>query len=54
MAHIVVSVDGVVQYDATHETSQGSIGVPLTSTPGQHEVTISVDGVSSTQTCTFS
>ena len=53
MAHVVVSVDGVVQYDATHDTSQGSIGVPLTATPGQHEVTISVDGVSSSQTCTF-
>ena len=54
MAHVVISVDGVVQYDETHETSLGSISVPLTSTPGQHEVTVSVDGVSSSQTYTFS
>ena len=53
MAHVVISVDGVVQYDETHETSLGSISVPLTSTPGQHEVTVSVDGVSSSQTYTF-
>ena len=54
MAHVVVSVDGVVQYDATHATSDGTIAVKLTGTPGQHEVTISVDGASSSQTCTFS
>ena len=54
MAHVVISVDGVVQYDETHETSLGSISVPLTSTPGQHEVTVSVDGASSSQTYTFS
>ena len=54
IAHVVISVDGVVQYDETHETSLGSISVPLTSTPGQHEVTVSVDGVSSSQTYTFS
>lgn len=54
IAHVVISVDGVVQYDNTHETSQGSIAIPLTSTPGQHEVTVSVDGVSSSQTYTFS
>nr|WP_297171729.1 Stk1 family PASTA domain-containing Ser/Thr kinase [uncultured Agathobaculum sp.] len=54
IAHIVISVDGVVQYDETHETSLGSISVPLTSTAGEHEVTVSVDGNSSTQTYTFS
>ena len=54
MAHVVVSVDGVVQYDQTHETSLGSISVPLESTAGDHEVTVSVDGSSSTQTYTFS
>lgn len=54
MAHVVVSVDGVVQYDDTHETSLGSISVPLTGTVGEHEVTISVDGSSTSQTVTFS
>ena len=54
MAHVVVSVDGVVQYDQTHETSLGSISVPLESTAGDHEVTVTVDGSSSTQTYTFS
>lgn len=54
MAHVVVSVDGVVQYDETLETSMGSISVPLTSTAGEHEVTVSVDGSSSSQTYTFS
>ena len=54
MAHVVVSVDGVVQYDETLETSMGSISVPLTSTAGEHEVTVSVDGSSSTHTYTFS
>ena len=53
MAHVVISVDGVVQYDETLETSMGSVSVPLTSSPGQHEVTVSVDGVSSSQTYTF-
>ena len=54
MAHVVISIDGVVQYDETHETSLGSISVPLESTAGDHEVTVSVDGSSSTQTYTFS
>ena len=54
MAHVVVSVDGVVQYDDTLDTSMGSVSVPLTSTAGEHEVTVSVDGSSSTSTYTFS
>ena len=54
MAHVVVSVDGVVQYDETLDTSMGSVSVPLSSTAGEHEVTVSVDGSSSTSTYTFS
>ena len=54
MAHVVVSVDGVVQYDETLDTSRGSVSVPLSSTAGEHEVTVSVDGSSSTSTYTFS
>lgn len=54
MAHVVISVDGVVQYDQTHETSLGSISVPVTGTVGEHEVTVSVDGSSTTQIYTFS
>ena len=54
MAHVVVSVDGVVQYDNTLDTSLGSVSVPLSSTAGEHEVTVSVDGSSSTSTYTFS
>ena len=46
MAHVVVSVDGVVQYDETLDTSMGSVSVPLSSTAGEHEVTVSVDGSS--------
>lgn len=53
MAHVVIAVDGVVKYDQTHETSMSSISVPLESTPGEHEVTITVDGNSSSQTYTF-
>ena len=54
MAHVVVSVDGVAQYDNTLDTSLGSVSVPLSSTAGEHEVTVSVDGSSSTSTYTFS
>ena len=54
MAHVVISVDGVVQYDQTHETNLGSISVPVTGTVGEHEVTVSVDGSSTTQIYTFS
>ena len=54
MAHVVISVDGVVQHDETHDTSLGSISVPLTGTVGEHEVTVSVDGSNSTSTYTFS
>ena len=54
MAHVVVSVDGVAQYDETLATSMGSVSVPLSSTAGEHEVTVSVDGSSSTSTYTFS
>lgn len=54
MAHVVVSVDGVVQHDETHDTSLGSIAVTVNGTVGEHEVTVSVDGSSTTSTYTFS
>ena len=44
----------MVQYDETLDTSMGSVSVPLSSTAGEHEVTVSVDGSSSTSTYTFS
>ena len=50
----MVSVYFLIKYDETLETSMGSISVPLTSTAGEHEVTVSVDGSSSSQTYTFS
>ena len=54
MAHVVISVDGMVQYDQTHATDSGSVTVRVKGTPGQHEVTVSVDGNASTSTYTFS
>ena len=42
-AHVVIYVDGVIQYDDTPSTSQGSIAVTVQSTAGDHEVTVSVD-----------
>ena len=54
MAHVVISVDGVVQHDETHDTALGSIAISVTGTAGEHEVTVSVDGSSTTQTYTFS
>ena len=53
VAHVVVYVDGVIQYDQTHDTSQGSISVPVTGSVGDHDVTISVDGSTSSQVYTF-
>ncbi len=52
-AHVVIYVDGVIQYDDTPSTSQGSIAVTVQSTAGDHEVTVSVDGSSTTQTYSF-
>ena len=52
-AHVVIYVDGVIQYDDTPSTSQGSIAVTVQSTAGDHEVTVSVDGSSPTQTYSF-
>ena len=52
-AHLVIYVDGVIQYDDTPSTSQGSIAVTVQSTAGDHEVTVSVDGSSTTQTYSF-
>ena len=53
VAHVVVYVDGVIQYDDTRSTSEGSIAVPVTGSAGEHEVTVSVDGSSYSQTYTF-
>ena len=52
-AHVVIYVDGVIQYDDTPSTAQGSIAVTVQSTAGDHEVTVSVDGSSTTQTYSF-
>ena len=51
---IVHRLDGMVQYDQTHATDSGSVTVRVKGTPGQHEVTVSVDGNASTSTYTFS
>lgn len=49
----MIYVDGVIQYDDTPSTGQGSIAVTVQSTAGDHEVTVSVDGSSTTQTYSF-
>ena len=54
MAHVVISVDGMVQYDQTHETGAGSVTVRVKGSVGTHEVSVSVDGNVSTATHTFS
>ena len=53
MAHVVVSVDGTVQHDQTYSTDSDSVTVRVKGTPGTHEVTVSIDGSTSTSTYTF-
>ena len=54
IAHVIISVDGVVQYDKTHETGAGSVTVRVNGSVGTHEVSVSVDGSVTTATHTFS
>ncbi|MDO4269626.1 MAG: Stk1 family PASTA domain-containing Ser/Thr kinase [Eubacteriales bacterium] len=53
MANVVISVDGEVKHSQTYDTAQGSVSVQLSASAGQHEVTVSVDGSSTTSTYTF-
>ena len=53
-AHVIIYVDGVIQYDDTCSTSGGSTSISVSGSVGDHDVTVSVDGSTSSQTYTFS
>lgn len=53
MAHVVISVDGDVKYDQTLDTGAGIATLTIPGTVGQHEVTISIDGSTTTSSYTF-
>ena len=53
-AHVIIYVDGVIQYDDTCSTSGGSTSISVSGSVGDHDVTVSVDGSTTSQTYTFS
>ena len=42
-AHVIIYVDGVIQYDDTCSTSGGSTSISVSGSVGDHDVTVSVD-----------
>ncbi|MFR4415434.1 MAG: hypothetical protein ACLT4C_09490 [Butyricicoccus sp.] len=52
-AHVIIYVDGD-QYDDTCSTSGGSTSISVSGSVGDHDVTVSVDGSTTSQTYTFS
>lgn len=52
-AHVIISVDGEVKHDSTHSTANGTVTIPITASAGSHEVTVSVDGQSYSETRNF-
>ena len=54
-AHVIAYVDGVIQYDGTCSTAAaGSTSISVSGSVGDHDVTVSVDGSTTSQTYTFS
>ena len=53
-AHVIIYVDGVIQYDDTCSTSGGSTSISVSGSVGDHDVTVSVDGSTTSQMYTFS
>lgn len=51
---IITYVDGVIQYDEHLRTSGGSTSISVSGSVGDHDVTVSVDGSTTSQTYTFS
>ncbi|MDY3618104.1 Stk1 family PASTA domain-containing Ser/Thr kinase [Agathobaculum sp.] len=52
-AHIVITLDGEVLFDAVREMPNGSVIVQVTGPLGSHQVQVSVDGASAPYTATF-
>ncbi len=53
MSNVQIFVDGEIQYDQTLDTSQGSATISVPGSVGEHEVTVNIDGNSSSSSYEF-
>ncbi len=53
MSHVQIMVDGELQYDGTIDTSEGSANISVPGSVGEHDVTVNIDGNSSSSSYEF-